>query len=260
MTGPHTVRVRLHLAYDGAPYHGFAANPGVPTIAGELTAALSQVLRADINLTGAGRTDRGVHAAGQVVSFDAPARGLDLHRLRRACNRLCGPAIVVRSAELAAPDFDARFSASARIYHYDVLNAAVPDPLRAARVWHVAEPLDVAAMNEAASHLVGEHDFSSFCRKRMVRDPESGEQVEATLVRNVVAAAWTALADDVLRLRIEANAFCHQMVRAITGTLVDVGRGRTTPDDLPAILAARDRSAAGTLAPPHGLTLAEVRY
>jgi len=248
------VRVRGTVAYVGTPFHGFAANAGVRTVAGDLDAALSRVLGTELAVTCAGRTDRGVHAVGQVVSFDAP-EGTDLDAVRRSVNRLCGPEIVVSSLDAATDGFDARFSATGRRYRYRVRNHPDPDPFSAATAWHVPQPLDVAAMNAAAGHLVGEHDFSSFCRRPKVA---AGEP-ERSLVRRVESAEWTTEGDDVV-FEVTAGAFCHQMVRSIVGTLVDVGRGRTPAAAVPAVLAARDRHAAGEPAPPHGLTLWSVRY
>jgi tRNA pseudouridine38-40 synthase len=251
------VKATLVVAYDGSGFHGFAANDGVRTVAGTLTEAITTVVRRPVELTGAGRTDAGVHAWGQVVSVDLPD-GTDLDDLARRLNKLCAPDIAVRSAEPADDDFDARFSARWRHYRYDVWNAPHPNPLIAARCWHVGIGLDVGAMNTAAGSLVGEHDFASFCRRPKV-DP--GKPV-ATLVREVISAKW-AIADSagpLLRFEIRANAFCHQMVRSIVGTLVDVGLGRLAGDDVPAILAAGERHAAGQVAPPHGLTLWEVGY
>jgi tRNA pseudouridine38-40 synthase len=250
------VRVRLVVAYDGAPFHGFAVNPGVATVAGALADAIARVLRAPVELTGAGRTDAGVHAWGQVVTFDAPAAGLDLVRLQRSLNGLCAPAIVVREAAVVSPDFDARFSAAWRHYRYQVLNTAVPDPFRAATTWHVARPLDLRLMQLACDPLIGEHDFASFCRP-----PKVGPDVTPpSLRRKVLIARWSEVDDGLLRFEIRANAFCHQMVRSIVGTLVDVGLGRRRAGEMTSILRAGDRSAAGAVAPPHGLCLWEVGY
>ena len=251
-----TVRVRMTVAYDGSGYRGFAANRDVVTVGGTLTAALERVLGARITLSCAGRTDAGVHAWGQVVSFDAPAADLDVDELARAVTRLCGPSIVVRDASVAADDFDARFSARSRTYRYTVLNRPTPDPFLAATAWHVERPLDLHLLRLACDPIVGEHDFSSFCRlpKRAVGEPP------ASLVRRVLRARWDDLGDGVLRFEIEATAFCHQMVRSLVGTLVEVGQGRRTPADVTAALRAADRHRAGQLAPPHGLCLFEVRY
>jgi tRNA pseudouridine38-40 synthase len=251
------VKARLVVAYDGSGFHGFAANEGVRTVVATLAEAISTVVRTPVSLTGAGRTDAGVHAWGQVVSVDLPD-GTDLDDLARRLNKLCAPDIAVRSAELAPEDFDARFSASWRHYRYDVWNAAYPNPLIATRSWHVAAALDVEAMNEAAEHLIGEHDFTSFCRRPKVGPGER----DRSLVRNVMSAAWHVadLDGPLLRFQVRANAFCHQMVRSIVGTLVDVGAGKLAALEIPAILAAGDRGAAGQVAPPHGLTLWEVGY
>ncbi len=253
--GP-TARVRFTVAYDGSGYRGFAPNRDVATVGGALTDAIERVLRARVDLTCAGRTDAGVHADGQVVSFDAPLDRLDVDDLARAVTKLCGPSIVVRSAAVVADDFDARFSARSRVYRYTVLNRVVPDPFLARTAWHVEAPLDLRLLRLACDPLIGQHDFSSFCRAPKRR---AGEPV-ASLVRRVVDARWDDLGGGVLRFEIEATAFCHQMVRALVGTLVEIGLGRSTPGDLAAVLGAHDRHAAGQLAPPHGLCLHEVRY
>jgi tRNA pseudouridine38-40 synthase len=250
------VRVRMTVAYDGRTFHGFAENPGVATVGGTLRRSLERVLGHEVVLTCAGRTDRGVHAQGQVVSFDARARGLDLDDVRRAVTKLCGGPIVVRDAALAPPDFDARFSARARTYRYTILNREVPDPFLAATTWHVTAPLSLRALRLACDPLIGEHDFSSFCRLPKVPD----EAVAPSLVRRVVEARWDTLDDDLLRFEITASSFCHQMVRALVGTLVEVGYGRRRAGELAGILRARDRQAAGQLAPAHGLCLWSVTY
>jgi tRNA pseudouridine38-40 synthase len=251
-------RVKLVVAYDGRPFHGFAENDGVATVAGTLRRSIERVLRADIELTGAGRTDTGVHAWGQVVTFDAPADGLDLARLQRSVNGLCAPSIVVRSAEPVGADFDARFSATWRRYRYTILNREAPDPFLAGTSWHVEAPLDLRLMELACDPLIGEHDFSSFCRRP--RSPVG--DIEPTMVRRVLEAPWSRAPDDdgLLRFDIKAKAFCHQMVRSITGTLVEVGLGKRKAGDVAGILRARDRAAAGQLAPPHGLCLWEVGF
>lgn len=242
----------MRVAYDGSGFAGFAPNPGVVTVGGTLAATLERVLRHPVTLTCAGRTDAGVHAWGQVVSFDtelAP-EAFDPAALRRSVNGLCGPAVVVRDVELAPDDFDARHSALSRCYRYTVLHRAVPDPFLAATTWHVPSDLDLAGMRLACDPFIGEHDFSSFCRKVPDR----------SLVRTVLSADWDDLGEGLLRFEIVANAFCQQMVRAIVGTLVEVGQGRKHAGQVAAILRARDRAFAGGVAPPHGLSLWEVRY
>jgi len=249
------VRARLTVAYDGAGFHGFAPQPGLPTVAGMLREALEKVLGAPVELTCAGRTDTGVHAWGQVVSFDAPADRVDPVAVQRSLNRLCGPSIVVREAVVAAADFDARHSAVGRTYRYTVLNRPVPDPFLAHLTWHVDTPLDIDLLRLGCDPLVGEHDFSAFCRKATRRD---GQPV--SLVRTVRSAGWSDLGDGRLRFEVTANAFCHQMVRSLVGTLVDVGLGRLHAGQLLGILASGSRAAAGALAPPQGLCLWQVHY
>ena len=254
--------MRLVVAYDGAGFHGFAANPGVRTVMGELVAAIARITRrsvADVVLTGAGRTDAGVHGWGQVVSGDLPA-ATDLADLARRVNKLCAPGIAVRSAEWAAPGFDARFSATSRTYRYQLWNDPVPNPLIAGRVWHVARPLDVAAWRVAATALVGEHDFSAFCRRPAPRQGAAGDGGSVSLVRIVYEVRLDDTAAPLLDVWIRASAFCHQQVRSMVGTLVDVGTGRIAADDVAGILAAGDRTRAGQVAPPTGLTLWEVGY
>ena len=248
------MRVRATVAYDGSSFHGFAPNHGVRTVGGELTDAFSRYLRQPVALTCAGRTDTGVHAWGQVVGFDVSGDA-DLGGLRTAANRMLAPAIVVRDIEGASEQFDARFDAVSRQYHYTVLNRDVPDPFLAATAWHCPQPLDAGAMNTAAAFIVGQHDFSSFCRRQHTSDGATKSRV-----RNVLRAIWCPVDPDLLRFEIEASSFCHQMVRSITGTLVDIGAGRRPPEDMADILAANDRSLVPNLAPPHGLCLWSVSY
>jgi tRNA pseudouridine38-40 synthase len=239
---------RLEVSYDGTGFHGFARQPQVRTVQGEIEAALSRVLKLNVETTGAGRTDTGVHAVGQVVSFVA-IEELDLVRLQRSLNGILHPEMVVIRLTTEVPGFDARFSAAWREYRYQILNGLHPDPLRRTFTWHVSDSLDLDAMNAAAEQLIGEHDFASFCRV-----PASGGTV-----RRVLEARWTA-DQPLVVLRIRANAFCHQMVRSMVGFMVEVGRGRRRADETAAVIAAADRSAAGPMAPPHGLILWEVGY
>jgi tRNA pseudouridine38-40 synthase len=239
------------LAYDGSGYHGFALQPGVPTVGGALASALERHLRHTVELTCAGRTDAGVHAWGQVVSFDARADA-EPAAVQRALNRALRPAIVVRQASVASPRFDARRSATGRLYRYTIRNDPVADPFTASTAWHVAAPLDLPAMRLACDALIGEHDFSAFCR----RPPVPG----ASLVRVVRDARWVELGGGMLRFEICASSFCHQMVRSIVGTLVDVGLGKRKAGQMTGIVASRRRDRAGQLAPAHGLCLWEVQY
>lgn len=257
---PDTRNVRLIVAYDGTDFRGFAESDGVRTVLGELRRAMETVVRCPVELTGAGRTDAGVHGWGQVVSGELPT-STDLGRLQRSINSMCRPDISVRDAAFVDSTFSARFSATGRTYRYHVWNSSTPNPLIARSSWHVPLALDLAAMNLAAAGLHGERDFSSFCRRPK---PPAGVD-EPSLVRHLHVARW-APADDsqwgapLLRFEITASSFCHQMVRSIVGTLVDVGLGRRRADSIPATLAARDRNAAGQVAPSTGLVLWSVDY
>jgi tRNA pseudouridine38-40 synthase len=241
------------VAYDGTRFRGFAAQPGQRTVAGALAEAIGRVVQHPVDITCAGRTDRGVHAWGQVIHVDVqpPDDGLDLAALARSCRKQLGPEVVVRAAMPAEEGFDARRSATGRRYRYTIVNREVPDPFLARFAWHVEHPLDRRAMDLACDPLYGEHDFSSFCRR---------PTPEASLVRRVRQVRWTDVGDGVLRFEIEANAFCHQMVRSVVGTLVDVGLGRKRAGDVAGIVRACDRAKAGQMAPPHGLCLWEVEY
>ena len=251
--GPLT-RVRMTVAYDGTGYHGFAAQPGVKTVAGAIGDAAARVLGHPVSLTCAGRTDAGVHAAGQVVHFDSTLteEQLDLPTLQRSLNKMLKSSIVVRDARVASDEFDARHSAIARSYRYTILNRYVPDPFLAHYSWLVEEALDVRAMQAACDPFIGEHDFTSFCKKPGVDD--------ASLVRRVIDARWVALGEGVLRFDVSATSFCQQMVRSIVGTLVEVGLGKKRAGDISWIIRGKDRSLAGQVAPPAGLCLWDVVY
>jgi tRNA pseudouridine38-40 synthase len=258
--------LRGTVAYDGTSFRGFAQNEGVRTVAGDLVAAASRVLGVPVTLTVAGRTDAGVHAVGQVVGLQVPAgTEVDAVRLRNSLNGMVGPEVAVTSLEVAPEGFHARFDATWRSYRYRILNSPVHDPFLSATAWWVPDALDLGAMQAAGDLLVGAHDFSSFCRQPKDRRGEP-------LVRRVTEVRWeradrgggwdsAPVADgDVVRLAISASAFCHQMVRSVTGTMVDVGRGRLQPQDVARILAAKNRDVAGQVAPPRGLCLWAVGY
>jgi tRNA pseudouridine38-40 synthase len=252
-------RARLVVAYEGSGFHGFAETPTHRTVMGVLRAAIERVAGQTVELVGAGRTDAGVHAWGQVVSGDLPST-MDLAGLRHRVNRMCGPTVVIREADWADdPEFSARFSATFRHYRYDVWNASVAAPALAHVAWHITVPLNLPAMRLACDPLIGEHDFSSFCRSPKVRD----DQPVPSLRRRVMLAEWNQVESDygpLLRFEIRANAFCQQMVRSIVGTMIDIGHGRLHAGDMRAILLAKTRAGAGQVAPPQGLTLWHVGY
>jgi len=251
MREPSRRTIRLTIAYDGTGFRGWARqrDPSIRTVEGELSSHLERVLREPVKLSVAGRTDAGVHARGQVASFST-ASPIAPQRLQRSLNRALAPEVVVMAAAEAPDGFDARFSATARVYAYRIHEAELPDPFVARSVWHRPGRLAIAPMRRAARDLVGEHDFASFCRA-----PAEGRSTVRDLRRLSVARRG-----DLVEVRAEANAFLHQMVRSLVGTLVAVGGGELDATAMPAILAARDRSAAGRLAPARGLTLERVRY
>ena len=265
--GPDTglQRWRLLIAYDGAAFRGFAAQPEVPTVAGALRQALERTARLSDPplITCAGRTDAGVHARGQVVHVDLPPIPYDAEGLARALNRQLAPEVVVRRAEPVGPDFDARRSATGRAYRYLVWNAPAPDPLLAPLSWHVNDPLDLGSMRTASDVLLGSHDFRSFCR----RPP--GTDASEPIVRRVTRATWSVDPDReaqdagqgrLLRFDLAASSFCHQMVRSLVAALVEVGRGRGHAAGLLERLRAASRTGLPEPAPAEGLCLVSVAY
>lgn len=262
-TGARTLRIRIDLAYDGTDFSGWAAQPGLRTIEGVLSAALTTLLRASspVRLTVAGRTDAGVHARGQVVHADVGVDGWAAlpGRSNRepwvaARTRLGGilPADIVVQAVSEAPDgFDARFAALQRRYLYRLSDdPASADPLRRRDTVHTKRPLDVSAMDEAARRMVGLSDFAAFCKRR----------VGATTVRTLLEYSWARLDDGTLAATVVADAFCHSMVRALVGAVVPVGEGRRPVDWPAAVLREARREASVFVMPPHGLSLEEVVY
>ena len=245
------MQLRLTVEYEGTRYVGWQLQPGGPTVQGELERALATVLREPVRVRGAGRTDAGVHAAGQVAT--APlSHTVDPGRVRRSLNALLPDDVAVRDVALVDDSFDPRRHARSRVYEYRILNAPAPSPFWRRWAWHVVMPLDAAAMDEAAQLLEGEHDFATF------RGADAKETPRTTVRR--VLESRIRHQPPLLVYRIEATAFLKHMVRNIVGTLVEVGHGTWPPDVTTRLLAGRDRTRAGATAPPHGLTLVEVRY
>jgi tRNA pseudouridine38-40 synthase len=243
--------VRLLIAYDGTGFRGWARqrDPSVRTVEGVLVDVLTSVVGEEPRLSVAGRTDAGVHAWGQVASFRTGSP-VEPAKILAAVNGVLGPEVVVRDATYASDGFDARFSASARAYRYVVNAGPVSDPFRARfELYRPGRP-SVPRMRAAARHLAGEHDFTSFCR-HPGRDRPTVRRLERLTV---------ARDGDRIVFGLRANAFLHQMVRSIVGTLLEVGDGRFDPDAVAAMLAARDRSVTGRVAPPQGLTLERVVF
>jgi len=246
------VRLRIDLAYDGAEFHGWAAQPGLRTVEGEVSGALATVLRdPSVNLTCAGRTDSGVHARGQVAHCDLDQDPGDLALLTRRLNGVLATDVRIRAVSRAPDGFDARFAALWRRYAYRVADSVGSlDPLARGHVLAWPRPLDVTALQAASTPMVGEHDFAAFCRRRE----------GATTVRTLLDLTWTRQEDGLVVAGVRADAFCHSMVRSLVGCLLAVGEGRR-PVEWPAqVLQQRQRDSAVTVAPAHGLVLEEVAY
>jgi tRNA pseudouridine38-40 synthase len=247
--------VRLDLSYHGAGFAGWAAQPGLRTVQGELEAALERVLGERAGLRVAGRTDAGVHAWGQVASFGADA-GPPIEALAPALNANTGDDLVVRASSRAADDFDARRDASSRTYCYRVLAADAPNPFERDVALHWPRPLELAALEACAGAIRGTHDFTAFT-------PTQTEHVR--FEREVLRAEWRKQAPRVgegavLEFWIEADAFMRNMVRVLVGTMLEVAAGRRRLEDLERLLAGAPRDEAGDTAKAHGLHLASVRY
>ncbi len=256
------VRLRLDLAYDGTEFHGWASQPGLRTVQGTLEGALAQILRVEAApVTCAGRTDTGVHARGQVVHLDVDAEVLQAsagrspsppaEALVRRLNGILPDDIRVHRTSAAPPGFDARFSAVWRRYAYRIADAPdLVDPLVRRSVLAWPRRLDLEAMNEAAALLRGEHDFAAFCKKRE----------GATTIRTLLDLTWRRDEAGRAVATVRADAFCHNMVRALVGTMITVGEGRREPSWAGEVLAAGERDPRVTVVHPHGLTLEEVGY
>jgi tRNA pseudouridine38-40 synthase len=243
-------RYRLTLEYDGGPYAGFQAQSGQPTVQGVLERAIFDFCGEEARLHAAGRTDAGVHATAQVVHVDLD-REVTPTTVMNAINAHLGTEpVAVVAASLADPDFHARFSATSRRYLYRILNRPAPAVLERGRVWRIKTPLDAEAMAQAARGLLGLHDFTTF------RDAAC--QAKSPIKTLDVAAV--SRHDEEIHLVFAARSFLHRQVRSMVGSLVEVGRGRWSAEDLRQALAARDRAACGPVAPAEGLCLAAVGY
>lgn len=267
-------RWKLTLAYDGTDYKGWQVQPGEATIQGELQAALGRVTGERPLPQGSGRTDAGVHALGQVASFDLAAP-IPPENLQRALNRTLPAAIRISEARaVRSTTFHARHSARAKTYEYRIFREAICPPVLARYVYECAWPLDLDSLQQSAQMFVGEHDFLSFvatdperCRRQSalseVGGAENEEAQELSTIRRVFSSNWEQRqtdAGELLVYRVRGNGFLHHMVRNLVGTMVDVGRGYRRVDEIPEILQARARSAAGPTAPARGLFLHSVEY
>ena len=241
--------IRAVVEYDGTEFCGLQWQPAERSVAGELELALSVLFDGPIKITAAGRTDSGVHATGQVISFKSE-KDFPIERLALALNSKLPPDVTVREATIVADTFSARFSALERTYVYVVLNRPMPSAITARYAYHFYSTLNLDAVREAAAHFIGERDFRSVCGML----PDSGPTI-----RNVKAIDVRKSADYVW-ITIRADGFLHRMVRNIVGTLLEVGNERRDPQSIPQMLDALQRPAAGPTAPAHGLYLAGGRY
>jgi len=263
---------KLTLAYDGTPFHGWQIQPGLPTVQGLLADAIRRTVGESVLPQGSGRTDAGVHALGQVASFSLAA-SIPTANLHRALNRCLPPSVRILSVEAVPPAFHARHSALRKTYEYRIFPLCPPPleprtsdlepdlicpPTLAPFVWPCPWPVDLEALNDAARHVVGTHDFTSFAAS----DPDLTARTtlaESAPIRTITHSAWHA-ADGLIVYRVRATGFLHHMVRNLVGTFVQAGARRLPPDAIPNILTARNRSAAGPTAPATGLFLVNVDY
>ena len=251
--------IKLVIEYDGTNYHGWQFQPGLKTIQGELESKLSMITKAATKVSGAGRTDAGVHALGQAANFKTDTR-MTQEEFKAALNHVLPKDIVITGVHEVEDDFHARYSAVSRTYRYTILNAATPSAFLRNYAYRVICPIDVDSMTHACETLLGSHNFSSFA--------STGDPVK-TFVRTVndarildtgCSVQLPHMEHQLIHFQIEANAFLRCMVRAITGTLLEIGKGRMSPGQMQEILEARCRSAAGPSLPARGLCLIKVDY
>lgn len=253
-----TITLSLGVAYNGAPFSGFARQPGQLTVQGEVEHALGLLFRREVETVCAGRTDAGVHARGQVVSFDLDSSelaGRTFSSLTRSLNALTHESIAIRSIDERPVGFSARFDATEREYRYFICTEPTPPIFLRDFSWHIPKPLDVEAMREGSRALIGEHDFKSFCM--------AVSAVGKPTCRNVHDISFDetdVMGERALVITVKGNAFLHSMVRTIVGTLAMVGRGQRGPEWVECVLKARNRCAAGENAPAQGLVFWNVSY
>ena len=248
--------IKLTIAYDGAEFHGWQLQPGVPTIQGALNDAASKITQEKIFMNGASRTDAGVHALGQVAHFKTQS-ALSPLEFQRALNALLPPAIRVMDAEEMGPDFHSRWQAMAKTYRYRIFRGRVLPPFEHRRVLHYPWPLDEAAMAEAARKFEGEHDFSSFAASSGSEDDDRDRQ----MVREIYSSEIVREPErDEIVYVVRGRSFLRYMVRKIVGTLIEVGKGRLAPGDIPKLFELRDRSQSGPTMPPEGLYLVSLEF
>lgn len=241
---------KLVIEYDGSAYCGWQRQPNGPTIQAQIEEALERMTCQKVNLIGSGRTDAGVHALGQTANFACDTE-IGTQAFQNGLNSLLPDDIVIRSCDAVEASFHARFDVKVKTYRYRILNSPLPAAIGRQYQWWIRAPLDVAAMSEAARHLVGENDFKAF---------EATGSPRAHTIRRVIGAEIRREGESCIVFEIQAQGFLRYMVRNITGTLVEVGKGKMTAEEVADVLASLDRSRAGMTAPAHGLCLISVTY
>jgi tRNA pseudouridine38-40 synthase len=242
-------RIKLIIEYDGTGFHGWQIQNNAHTVQEEMEKAILRITGEKIRIAGAGRTDAGVHAFGQVAHFDTLSR-IPADRFAAALNSVLPETIAVITSEEVEQDFHARFSATGKTYEYRILNRQIRSPMITKRAWHVREKLDLSAMNAAALCFIGKHDFSAFC--------SSGHSV-LTYERTIFSSEWLS-EHDCLIYRVWGNGFLYNMVRIMVGTMVEVGMKKRDATEITKLLIEKDRNKAGITAPPQGLCLMKVHY
>ncbi len=248
--------IKLTIAYDGADFHGWQLQPGVATIQGALNDAASKITQEKVFMHGASRTDAGVHALGQAAHFKTQS-SLSALEFQRALNALLPPSIRVVAAEETGPDFHARWQAQGKTYRYRIFRGRVLPPFEYRRALHYPWPLDEAAMAEAARKFEGEHDFSSFAASSGSEDDDR----DRLMTREIYSSEIVREPDrEEIAYVVRGRSFLRYMVRKIVGTLIEVGKGRLAPDDIPRLFELRDRSQSGPTVPPEGLYMVSLEF
>jgi len=247
---------KLTIAYDGTDFHGWQIQANKPTVQGEIVAVLRRLTQENVQLPGAGRTDAGVHALGQVGSFRTQS-ALSAGEFQRALNALLPPAIRIVSAEETGPDFSARWSAKGKVYRYRLYRGKVVPPMLWRYVLHYPFPLDEEAMKEAAAKFVGVHDFTSFAASTGSEDDDKERNME----REIYSSELKRTDDgEELWFTVHGRSFLRYMVRKMVGTLLEVGRGKLSPADIETLYELKDRSKSGPTVPPQGLFMVRVDH
>jgi tRNA pseudouridine38-40 synthase len=248
--------VKLTIAYDGADFHGWQMQPGLPTIQGAIAEAASQITQEKVFIQGASRTDTGVHALGQVAHFKTQS-GLPAAEIQRALNALLPPTIRIIAAEEVGPDFHARWQAQGKTYRYRIYRGQVLPPFEYRRAFHYSGPLDEAAMAAAAREFEGERDFTSFAASSGSEDDDKEREMTRVIYSSEIIREPDC---DEIVYTVRGKSFLRYMVRKIVGTLLEVGKGKLAPGDIPVIFEARDRSRSGPTVPAEGLYLVSLEY